>query len=155
MTLVRGLVLAVLVAALFGAAPAAADFNARFQNAATNACLGWGGGERIYGTDCKYTVNVSWSVREWRDHTLRLRSVDGGGCLDDSRFGLRAFQPCWEGASSLSRYQSWYRVAVAGAPAGYFAYRNQATRRCLDDSPLGVRSIPCNGLRFQWYAEAR
>jgi len=98
-----------------------------------------------------------WYSHLWRDGTARMRVLVDGAyrCLDDSPIGLRAFSPCWPGSSGYSRYQSWYRIDRGRDRDGnrLYSFRNQATRNCLDWSPIGLRMFPCNGTPYQTWRE--
>jgi hypothetical protein len=136
----------IAVALMATAASASADYRTEFRNHATGACLAWGGGERVYATHCQFDANTQWIVHTWGDRTIQLRpDGDRNRCLDDSRFGLRAFSPCWPGSSSLSRHQSW----ISAFHDNGYTLQNQATRWFLDDSREGLRMLPGNGTPFQ------
>jgi hypothetical protein len=141
-----------LAALLVCAAPAFADYETALVNQDTDRCLTGGGGAAVWASNCEYSHSATWKVHQWRDGTVQLRPwLSDHRCLDDSEHGLRSFAPCWAPSSRYSRYQSWYVIHQRGP---YYAYRNQATGRCLDDSrAFGVRTFPCNGLPFQGWMD--
>jgi hypothetical protein len=144
-------VLSLAATLLVAASSASAAYTTSLKNEQTHACLGWLGGESVKATQCRHFINSSWTLHQWRDGTWQLRATYGGNrCLDHSHIGLRAFEPCWPGSSWYSRYQSWKKHYVA---PGIYTLQNQATKSCLDDSPLGLRAIGCNGSRWQWWRE--
>jgi hypothetical protein len=158
-------ILSVAATLLVTAASASAQTwvgDTQLKNGFTDRCLSYTDwrspvSDLVWSYNCKDHAKTDWGEYSWRDRTYQLRAIGGPAgtgrkrCLDDSyRHGLRAFMPCWPGSSRLSRYQSWYRDYVVHNGFWGFTYRNQATRRCLDDSnEYGLRTYPCNGLIFQ------
>ncbi len=142
---------ATLMVTAASAAARPVTFEWVFKNVETGRCLGWDDGERVYSAPCKRLADTTWKVSTWRDGTYQLRpKYHPGRCLDDSRFGLRTFQPCWPGRSPLSRFQSWdWRYNGDGYSKAWQNWFNQETENCLDDSRLGLRMFPCNRSRFQ------
>lgn len=160
-------VVSIVAAFMVTAASARADltYTVGLKNRATGRCLLWDDSWTLVvrngSNTCRSSypwVGTDWVLHQWRDGSIQLREENVGAapCLDDRVLqGLRLIR-CYPGWSTDSRFQSWFRVYVGRSYLhgyNYYALRNQATGRCLDDSFIrGIRTHPCKRHVFQSWA---